>query len=87
MATDLKKLFFSDRATESTYDLDLSLKNWQMKIKWQNSNVELAAIARLRDILFGYYRSYDNIPADRQHKICEIIYTKLTEIISSLKIS
>ena len=45
MATDLKKLFFSDRTTESTYDLDLALKNWQMKIKWQNPNVELAAIA------------------------------------------
>jgi glutaredoxin len=27
MATDLKKVFFNDRATESTYDLDLALKN------------------------------------------------------------
>ena len=37
----------------------------------------MAAIVRLRDILFGYYGSYDDIPAERQHEICKIIYKKL----------
>ena len=51
--------------------------NCKFRISWKDPSVEDRALSEFRDILLGFWTSYDNIDADMQNDICKAFYKKL----------
>ena len=77
IANDLKKIFYNNKRTTSHFDFEMKLKNCPFKISWRDPSVEDEALAEFRDIILGFWTSYDNIDADIQNDICKAFYKKL----------
>ena len=55
----------------------MKLKNCKFRISWKDPSVEDRALSEFRDILLGFWTSYDAIDADMQNDICKAFYKKL----------
>lgn len=56
---------------------EMKLKNCKFRISWKDPSVEDRALSEFRDILLGFWTSYDAIDADMQNDICKAFYKKL----------
>ena len=74
---DLKKIYYDNKRTLTTFKLDLSLKNFQFEFCWQDESLEDASIAQFRDIILGHYSEYSLIDSTTHDDMCKIFYKKL----------
>ena len=79
VAEDLKKIYFADRRTDSTFDFDQKLRQYRFAFSWETPSVEMASIANFRDIILAFFTTYDAIDTDKQNDICKIFYKKLPQ--------
>ena len=77
IANDLKKIFHKNKRTSSHFDFEMKFKKCEFRISWKDPSVEDRALSEFRDILLGFWTSYDNIDADMQNDICKVFYKKL----------
>ena len=77
IAEDLKKIYYDNKRTLTTFELDLSLKNFQFEFCWQDESLEDASIAQFQDIILGHYSEYSLIDSTTHNDMCKIFYKKL----------